>query len=52
MLCIGLTVALTTLGWIVAVAILLVAVGVVSDRVFGRPKWTPDSYRADRERSR
>jgi len=49
MLCVVLTIVLTTLGWITAVALLLVAVGLISDRVFGRPQWTPDSYRADRE---
>jgi len=52
MLCVVLTVMLTTLGWIVAVALLLVAVGLVSDTVFGRPQWTPDSYRRDREEGR
>jgi len=51
MLCVLLTAALTTLGWIIAVALLLVTVVVIGDRLTGRPKWTPASYRADQERS-
>ena len=49
MLCVLLTAALTTLAWIALVGMLLVTVVVIGDRLFGRPQWTPDSYRADRE---
>jgi hypothetical protein len=45
--CVGWTAVATTAGWIIAGAVVLSVVGLVSDRLFGRPKWTPDSYRHD-----